>query len=605
MSDFIKTVLAVVVGIIITSILCMLLTFSFIGALASSTSSDPVLPRSGVLDLNMKRIALGEQSAPSNPADVFASMGSGNKTAPVGILDAVTAINAAAEDPAVEYIYLRTDGMMAELSLVEELRSALEKFRSSGKAVVAYTEAPTTAGYYLSSVADKVYMCSYHGATIMMNGVGSQMIYLKDLLDKLGVNVQLIRHGKYKSAGEMFVRSTPSDENIQQNAEMVQSLWKSLSGKICESRGITPERFDEIFENLEANLPEDFKELGLVDDLMTEPELRAKLTDLSPSSLKKKDLIFIPFTDYVTVKAKPNLKAKEKIAILYAEGDIVDASMPMSTGGVVGDKFAAEVRKVAKDESVKAVVLRVASPGGSVLASEKIKLALDSLGAKKPLIGSYGSYAASGGYWISNNCQKIFTDETTLTGSIGVFSLIPDFSKTLKDVGHVNVVSVGSSSHTDMYDLLRPLSDKEKDAMQKSVEDIYDRFVSNVSSGRDLEADFVDSIGQGRVWTGRDAMGIKLVDEIGGLEDALNYAVIAAGGSDASSYKVVGYPKAPTTAEQIMQMLGGGKESLALAKMSPLEKRMHSLATTFSSFTKEDATPKFYARIPYDIQMKY
>ena len=558
MKDFLKMTLAVLAGLFIAGILGFMLFFGFIGTLASLGSSTPAMPRSGVLFMDMSRISIAEQTQETDPM----AMIQGQDISIIGLWDAVKAIEKAASDPAVQCIYLKADGLSAGgIAPVEELRQALGDFRLSGKPVVAYTENPGTGSYYLASVADKIYMGSYKGGSNMMVGVGTQMIFLKDLLDKLGVNVQLIRHGKFKSAGEMYIKSRPSEENLLQTREMVNSMWDGMAESICSSREISREDLDGMIDNLKLNTPEDFLACRLVDELLTKEELKEKLAVLAKES-KYEEVKFISLRDYVNINAQTVSKARRKIAIIYAEGEIIDGYDKQE---VAGDRFAGIISSVRADSTVKAVVLRVASPGGSVAASEKIRTEIDLLRKVKPVIASYGNYAASGGYWISNSCDKIFSDKSTLTGSIGVFSMIPDFSGTAEKVFHVGVTNVGSSRHSDMYSLTRPLDAEETAYMQRSVDDIYEAFLENVSAGRGMDKAEIDEIAQGRVWTGSDALKIGLVDEIGTLADAVRYAAIAAGDTEADlgTWEVAAYPKPMTTLDIILENLTGSSDALA------------------------------------------
>ena len=590
MKDFVKMVLAVICGFFLIGVISFILMMGMIGSMAAAGSSKPALPKSGVLRLDMSKVILGEQTQEANP---FGGMdptslltGGGTNAKTIGIWDAVQAVNAAAQDPAVKYIYLRADSNASSVSAMEELREALAHFRTtSGKPVVSYMEAPGTGSYYLASVSDKIYMTSSLGATVQFTGVGSQMIFLGDLLNRLGVNVQLIRHGKYKSAGEMYTRSSASAENREQNQRMIDSIWESVGAKIAEARGISLEELDAAIEGLKLNLPQDFVDCKLVDELMTREELQNKLAALAVVD-KYKDIKWIDFADYVDAKLLPS-KAKQKIGIIYANGEIVDGN---GKSQVAGDRFASEIAKVRADSTVKVVVLRVNSPGGSVLASEKIKNELDLLKADKPVIASYGDYAASGGYWISNNCEKIFTDATTLTGSIGVFGMVPDLSKTVKDIAHVGIESVTSHKHGDMYGLMRPFDQEEYDYMQASIEAVYDRFTTLVSEGRGIPKETVDAVGQGRVWTGADALSIHLVDEIGTLEDAIHYAATLAGEPDLNKWRVKGYPTPPSPMDQVFEMLG--RETGARAD--------NPLVATFSKL----AQPQVLARMDQDIRVR-
>ena len=391
MKDFVKMMLAVICAFIVMQLVGFFLLFAMVGAM-SLGSSKTVLPREGVLDIDMEQFTLGEQTQDDtfSPGISMLGMSAGGTT--VGLWDAVQAIEAAAADPGIKYILLRADAASGGTSSMEELRAALAEFRKSGKAVVAYTETPSCGSYYLASVADKIYMTSYHGGSPQMTGIASQMIFLKDLLDKVGVNYQLIRHGKYKSAGEMYIKNAPSAENREQYQVMVNSLWKTISATTAEARGLSVEKYNDLIDNLKLNFPEDFLENGLVDELLDHEGLVSKLCALAQVE-KVEDLHLVPLLDYVNAKVN-RLSGKDNVAILFADGEIVDGRDYQE---IASDRFVAEIDKIRKDKTVKAVVLRVNSPGGSVVASEKIRTALKVLMAEKPVVASYGNYAASGG----------------------------------------------------------------------------------------------------------------------------------------------------------------------------------------------------------------
>ena len=588
MKEFLKMVGAVICGLIVMSLLGF---FMFAGCVGSLISADnqPVMPRSGVLKMDLSDVAFGEQTVSDfNPVGLLSGSGSEET---VGLLDVVRALEAAAADPAVKFIYLLPDGCAAGMAQFEELRAALLDFRRSGKAVIAYTENPTTGSYYLASAADKVYMSANAGASPMITGVGTQLFFLGDLLKELGINVQLIRHGKYKSAGEMYIKNAPSAENLEQNQVMINSIWNSFAGDIAESRDMTIGQFSALIDDLKLVTAQDMEENGLVDGLMTREQLKEKLADLAVAE-RFEDVKMIGLRDYITLKVKPNYKAKKKIAVIYAEGNIVDGNGRQQ---VAGDYFASRIAKVREDDDIKAVVLRVASPGGSVLASDKIKTEIDLLRAEKPVIASYGDYAASGGYWISNSCDRIYSDRTTLTGSIGVFSMIPDASGTLKNKLKIGVATVGSSKHSGMLSLLSPLDAEETDYMQKSIEIIYNEFVNNVAEGRGMTPEQVDEIAQGRVWTGADALEIGLVDEIGTLSDALHFAAQAGGDANLGAWQIVTYPKAMTTMDLLLESLqgSGGEDVLAGTPFAPV-------GEAFRNWTFETGD-RFMARMPYEM----
>ena len=581
MKDFVKTIVAVICAFVILGILRGIFFLIMLGSMALSGSSTSAVPKTGgVLDLNLSSFTLGEQSQ-SEPAPSLSSMSF--ETIPtVGIRDAVTALQEAAVDPAIKFVFLRPDGALGGMSQLEELRKALSAFRESGKPVLAYTETPGNGSYYLASVADKVLMGNAHGGTYTLLGLSSQSFFLKDLLDKLGVNVQLIRHGKFKSAGEMFIRNASSSENREQNQVMISSLWKAMASAAAASRDMSEEQFNDIIDKLVLVTPEDFVSNGLVDELVDYAGLQNKMKTLAQvEDYKKVHLVSLP--SYIDAKVSAK-SSKNKVAVLYADGEIVDGS---GKSQVAGDRFMKLVEKLRKDKNVKAVVLRVNSPGGSVSASVKIRTALDSLMKEKPLVASFGDYAASGGYWISSGCQKIYADATTVTGSIGVFSLIPDFSKVTKKVG-VNVESVGSNKHSDMMSLMRPFDAAELAYMQASVEDIYELFVNLVATSRGLSVERVDQIAQGRVWAATDALEVGLVDEIGTLQDAISYAAALADLPSSDDYSVASYPAVPSFFEQLMSQLGGSGmgEDVRLRVLKSYE------------------PGRFYARLPYDYEIR-
>ncbi len=593
MKEFVKMMLAVICAFIVMQMVGFFLLFVMVGAM-SLGGSKTVLPREGVLDIDMAQFTLAEQTQEESFSPSVSLLGGLSTPTPsIGLWDAIQALEAAAADPSIKYVLLRPDMASGGVSSLEELRAALAEFRKSGKAVVAYTENPGNGSYYLASVADKIYMTSYHGGTAQMVGLSSQMTFLKDLLDKVGVNVQLIRHGKYKSAGEMYIRNEPSAENREQYQVMVNSLWKTVSSTIAAARGLSEEELNGLVDHLKLNFPEDFLQYGLVDELLDHEGLVSKLCTLAQVE-KVEDLHLVSLADYVSAKVM-NQGGKENVAILFADGEIVDGK---DYSNIAADRFVAEIDKLRKDKTVKSVVLRVNSPGGSVVASEKIRSALKLLMAEKPVVASYGNYAASGGYWISAGTQKIYSDATCLTGSIGVFSMIPEFSKVTDKVG-VNFVSIGSNKHSDMFSLMRPFDAEETANMQSYIEDIYGRFVGLVAEGRSLEEARVDELAQGRVWVGTDAIGIGLVDEIGGIREAVDYAASLAGYVSKGDYQVISRPAMLSSMEQIMMMIGGEKEAPSILADTPFEALGRSL-----DGIREGRPGQAYARLPYDIVIR-
>ena len=607
--EFIKWVLAVLCGLFVWGIVKAIFFIMMFGSMAASATSgsgsSTILPKEGVMVMDMSKLVITEQSTESMPSLSLNSLSSlgGNMTQSIGIYDAVRAIHKAAEDPAVKLILIKTDNLATDITNIGEIRRTLTDFRKSGKAVVAYGESYTSGSYYLASVADKVYTTSHHGGNTFMLGISGRMIFLKDLLDKLGVNYQLIRHGKYKSAGEMYVKNAPSPENMEQNQVMVDSIWENIARETAEARGISVDSLNFFIDNLSLTFPEDMIKHNLADEVLSVEGYKDKMAVLAGKD-NYKDVKFFGLKEYADAKVKPNTGAKKKIAVIYANGNIVEDDDP---NNISGDRFASIIAKVRADSTVKAVVLRVNSPGGTVLAASKIKEEIDETRAVKPVIASYGGYAASGGYWISNSCDHIFSDATTLTGSIGCFSAIPEFGKTVKDIAHVNITPVKSNKHSDMLSLMRPFDAEETASMQEYVDDIYDIFVNTVAEGRDMTYEAVDEIAQGRVWTGSDALKIGLVDEIGTLEDAIIYAASLAGDPKVSSWNVVGYPKPLTMMEQLMAQLGKGnnpEEAVTnILEGTPMESVAKALLDWQKTWAKGNGQLVF-ARLPFEIEIK-
>ena len=408
--------------------------------------------------------------------------------------------------------------------------------------------------------------------------------------------MQLIRHGKYKSAGEMYIKNQISKENFEQTQVMVSSIWNSLVDDIAASRNITPEAFNALVDNLSLVEPEDFVANGLADAQMSREERKQKICDLYMAE-NFSDVSFIPFEDYTIARTSNPKFSTNQIAVIYADGEIVDGDDDPQN--VAGDTFAELIADVRANDMVKAVVLRVNSPGGSVLASDKIRKELQLLRESKPVVASYGNYAASGGYWISAESGYIFSDATTLTGSIGVFSLIPEFGKAVKNLAHINVTSINSNRHSDMYSSMRPLDAAETAFAQQSVEHIYDEFTSIVADGRDLRKTYVDSIAQGRVWAGADAIKIGLVDEIGGIEDALLRAAFEADGSTSyDNFYIASYPAPQNPLESLLSVFDSANKPL-IFEGTPFE----ALERAFAPL-KSAESGRIYARLPYEFVIR-
>ena len=570
--NFWKTFLAALLGCLVAMILNLILFFMLIGALMSagaSSESIPTVKNGSILKIDLSE-AIGERTQEGVSADLgipFLSM----PKASLGIYDAIRSIEKAAEDNRVSMILITDKGTVnSGLSNLEEL-NALVKFHDCGKPIVAYGINYSLGGYYVASVADKVYI---HNEGLMpIQGLGASMMFFKDALDKLGVEFQLIRHGKFKAAAEQYIKNDISPENRQQNMEMLNSIWECFSEAICKSRNLDPQVLNDAIDNLKIGTAKSAKEFNLVDETLTTDEYTQKICGLVGVE-KEEDLNVITISNYA--KSLGNkLKGDKKIAVLYAEGEIA-----MNGSGIAATKFVREVEKIRKDDKIDAVVFRVNSPGGDAQAAELMREALQKLAAEKPIVCSFGEYAASGGYWISAQAKHIFSDKTTLTGSIGVFSLAFNYAKGLKE--HLKI------------------NEEEQAYTQTFIEQIYTKFMNIVSDGRNMTVAQVDSIAQGRVWTGTQGVQVGIVDEIGGIEDAIKYTANLVNASD---YQVVEYPRVKTQMEMMMESFSGSGEETLLKKI--FGKKNVSQAEQILKDIEGNNGVKTYVRMPYNYEFSY
>ncbi|MBQ6074045.1 MAG: signal peptide peptidase SppA [Bacteroidales bacterium] len=583
MKPFWKVVFGGCLGTIIAFILVNLIFFGVIGSAISSAGKDskPSVPRNAILkiDLSQPIAEQGRESFSFNPLAGSASM-----TGSVSLLDAIRALETAAEDPQVRFVYLKADDMNMDIAEAEEFRAALARFRESGKPVVSYSQNLSAGNYFMASVADKVILNTY--GDCMISGMSSQLMYYKDLIDHLGIDIQLIRHGKYKSAGEPYIKSEMSPENREQYETMLGTIWGMMADAVASSRDFTADDYNAWIDGLAINTAGQAKEKGLVDELWYDDQVRSYFCTLCGVK-EPKQLKYVSLKDYAAAKVNRNYRAKEKIAVIYADGEIV---MDDKGNGSIGNNFAREIAKARQDSSVKAVVFRVNSPGGSVQASAAIEREIELLKACKPVVASYGGYAASGGYWISCGSDHVFSDASTLTGSIGVFGLIPSFGKALKKNVHLNVFEVATHKHGSMASGMNPLDPEEEAAMQENIDSTYEDFISRVARGRNLSVEAVDEIAQGRVWAGGDAIKIGLVDEIGGLKDAIAYAATLA---SLDNYRVVEFPAVVPMYDQLLSSMNGAGDE------QDISAGFVGTATRSAKWLLGISGPEIVARMPH------
>lgn len=543
-----KAVWASALGVLIVSVVFGLIMFIMMLAMVISLGSmgsekHTVVKAGSAMVVNMGEI--GGDRASNSLLQSFDS----DKN--IGLVDAVDAILAAANDEQISAIYLKEEGE-SELSWgsFTELRNALATFRESGKPVVAYATDYSQGGYYVASLADRV--CLHPSGMIDFRGIGGEVMYYKDLLDKLGVEMNLIRPEScaYKSAGEVYTLNHMSAANREQIRAYIGSIWQTVSTTIAASRSMDVEKVNAIADNLSGYLAADAKESRLVDALCFEEDVRTALKD----SYACKQLL--PLEKYVSnrkIVRDSQPATKDAIALIYAEGNVVDGSAEGFDEGVYGDDIVKALRQAANDDKVKAIVLRVNSPGGQATASESMTHAVIQARKKKPVIVSMGDLAASAGYEMSCMADVIVAQPTTITGSIGVFGTIPNVGKLMRQKLGLNVDTVCTNRNAAAFSVMRPLSPTAMAMMERNVEDFYKVFVGRVAEGRHMDYDDVHKIARGRVWTGADALGIGLVDTLGGLDLAFRIAAEKAGISD---YRVKEYPEEKDLWTRLSEILG-------------------------------------------------
>lgn len=581
MKGFFKTFLAVLLAMITLP----LLMFWLVGSLFSSLEPAPVVVEPGsVLVLNLDESIA---DSPRIPTFAVGSSSSFEVLQTLSMLDIVEVLESAAKDTNISALYINMTGAgtIEGTAQIEELRSLLAEFRQvSGKPIVAYQENYSQGTYWLASIADKVYMNP--AGSFDWRGLASQSLFFKGAIDKLGVDVQIVRHGTYKSAVEPYMLKEMSPANRRQTEAMVEALWGALVEDVASSRNISPKQLNLYASTLAIDAPQKALQCGFVDGLKYRDEVERELTTL----VGIKELNCVTFGEYSatvhSTKISPN-----KVAIIYADGEIIDGK---GGEGIVGGATTADqIRRAREDEGVKAVVLRVNSPGGSALASEVMWRELKLLGEEKPIVVSMSNYAASGGYYISSPADHIIANRTTLTGSIGVFGLIVSGGEVLEDKLGITVDVAKTAPHADMGTMFRPLTTSEMGFMQRSVEDVYATFLGHVAEGRGMTCEAVDAIGEGRIWSGVDAAEIGLIDDFGGLKKAL---VVAAEKAElGTDWRVVEILEEDDEITAMLKTLMSAKAPKLQGEAVAATKSAERLLGTLKEGTSVQA------RMPYDI----
>lgn len=582
MKQFLKFTLATIVGIIITTVLGTLIMIGIFGAIAASEDKTVELKSSSVyvLELNGQLIDRSEDDPYSAVlADAFGQ----DVPGVMGLDDILANIEKSKNDSSVVGIYLKGGTLSGGFASIKEIRDALVDFKSSGKFIVAYADIYSQSNYYLASVADKI-MLNPSGM-LDLKGISAEVLFLKNTLDKLGIEMQVVRVGTYKSAVEPFINTKMSDANRLQVSTYVNSLWNTAVSGISESRKLTPERVNQLADQM-MMLQETsgLKALGLVDSLVYIDEMDSIIKKMAKG-------------DFETIKHKSMCKVesdapfrKDKIAVIYAVGGIDDGD----DEGIVSEDLVETIDKAAKDDMIKSVVLRINSPGGSAFGSEQIWRALQNLKKEKPLIVSMGDYAASGGYYIACMADTIVAQPNTLTGSIGIFGLIPNIDGLNKKLGFSYDV-VKTNKMSDAITVNRAFTAEEKDMMQLHINRGYELFVKRCADGRGKTIEAIKAIAEGRVWTGEDAVKAGLVDVIGGLDEAI---AIAAKKADLSEYQVKDLPEKEDFSTKILKSLNDDLETRFM------KTHLGENYLILKQLRKFENIKGIQARLPYEISFR-
>ncbi|MGJ1438601.1 MULTISPECIES: signal peptide peptidase SppA [Sphingobacterium] len=587
MKSFFKYVLATITGIVISFVVLFIVLMGIIGAIISSASSDQeiVVKSNSVLYLSFD-YDITERSE-ANPLGSLNLPGYSTKN--IGLDDILARIKYAATDGNIKGIYLDASHIGVGFASLKEVRDELLAFKKTGKFVVAYNAGYDQKAYYVASIADKVYVNPQ--GTIDFRGLASSTMFYKDLLDKVGVEMQIVKVGTFKSAVEPYFLNKMSDPNRLQVTSYLGSIYSTFINEIAVSRNIAADSLRAIANDYRVRDADDAVKYKLADAKLYKDELLSDLRKRLKIS-EKDEISFVSLLDY-NKKVKDDASGSE-VAVLYAAGEIVDGE-GTGPGQIGGDKFSRELRKLREDDAVKAVVLRVNSPGGSALASDIIWREVILTKKVKPVIVSMGDLAASGGYYISAAADSIFAEPTTITGSIGVFGVIPNFQNLMNNKIGVHYDGVKTGKFADlMTSFDRPLTAEERDIIQREVDKVYGTFTKVVADGRKLSIADVDSIGQGRVWTGAQGVNNKLVDRLGNLDAAIQAAAKKA---NLSKYKVSQYPEKE---DPFTSILNNSKEKV---QVWVAKEQMGEYYRYFDVMKKATAQTGVQARLPYSVEI--
>ncbi len=584
--NFLRNLLAAILGTLIA--LGMLFFMFLIFVSLANVDEGVVVKNNSIMELQTK-YPISDYTG-NKAADPFAGLFDKAQ----GLDEILHAIKIAKEDDRIRGISIKSNFIMAGISQTQAIRKALEDFKSSGKFIYAYGDVFLQKDYYLASVADSVYLNPV--GSMDFKGLAAEVLFFKDLQEKTGVKMEVIRHGKYKSAVEPYLENEMSDANRTQIRELLASLWGSVLTDIAADRNIEVSNLNIIADTLGGRNPAYAKKAGLIDDILYMDEYESVLK-YAVGIGKEEDLKYIGLSDYVKEANKKSLRSgKDKIAVIYAQGEILyGEGGPDYIGQGLINKALVKARE---DKNVKAIVLRVNSPGGSALTSDIIWREVELAKKEKPVVVSMGDVAASGGYYIAVGADKIFAEPTSITGSIGVFGTIPNISELAANIG-INAEQVGTNKNSVDYSLFEPMTNEFREIITVSIETTYQTFLSRVASGRNISMAQADSLAQGRVWSGMDAQRLGLVDEIGGLNDAIAEAADLAG---ISEYGVRKYPKYKSNFEMLMEDLSGTESKAeAFFLESGLGEEVYGVLKEIKSAIKQRG---IQARMPFTLTIK-
>ena len=589
MKNFLKYTLATITGIIIASILFFVVMIASLSALVSSGEKPVTITEKSVLVLKAG-VEIPDRGN-QNPLAGIDILNLSLASAP-GLNEILHNLQKATADPKIKGILIENGLASSGWATSGEIRDALLKFKKHGKFIIAYSDLVLTQqAYYLSTAADKIFI--QPGTTVDFKGLHGEIMFYKKALDKIGVEVQVTRHGKFKGAVEPFILDKLSEENKSQINDYMGSIWKHVVSEISASRNIPEDKLNLYADNLTGNIDSEALKNKLIDGLIYRDQLIDTLKSLSGIS-SDKDLNLVSMTKYSKV-AETGQKAfsDNKIAVIYASGSIVAGKG--SDDNIGGNNYAEVIRKVRLDSSVKAIVLRVNSPGGTAIAADLMWRELELASKVKPVVVSMGNYAASGGYFISAPAKRIYADPATISGSIGVFGLLPNAGKLMGEKLGLTTEIVSTNKNSDFPSISRPMTSYEKEIMQTSIENTYKDFVNKVAEGRNMRSGAVDSIGQGRVWSGTSAIGIGLVDSLGGLNDAIKGAATLAG---IKSWRLRELPEIEDPYMRILSQLGGE------LKMSLLKNELGESVRFYNILKEINELSGIQARLPYLLDVR-